>query len=311
MKVFCKYITIIAVQLLLIKSICLAQEKVISLYPQGIKDNPVTNEAESHDTSRGILWIENVQEPTLEIFLPVKKNTTGKAIVICPGGGYKGLAYDWEGTAIAKWLNSIGTAAFVLKYRLPIADTNESSTTVPLADAQRAIRLVRHHAEEWNVSADQIGIMGFSAGGHLASTLTTHFDEQVDSNSPDLNAISARPDFAILIYPVITMNEDYTHKGSKKNLIGSQPSQQMITHFSNELQVTSDTPPTFLVHSTDDKSVPVKNSLLFYEALAKSGVPAEMHIYPQGGHGFALGIHGSYEQTWIHRLKDWLDNLMF
>ncbi len=311
MKALCTYIVIICIQVLLIHNICLGQERIIPLWPEGIIDQPVTKEAETHDRSRDILWITHVQEPTLEIFLPVKKNANGKAIVICPGGGYAGLAYDWEGTAIAKWLNSIGVAAFVLKYRLPIADTNESSTIVPLTDAQRAIRLVRHHAETWNVSADQVGIMGFSAGGHLASTLATHYDEATVSKPTDIDTISARPDFAMLVYPVISMQAAYTHMGSRNNLIGTQPSEHLINHYSNELQVTDQTPPTFLVHSTDDKSVPVKNSLLFYEALEKSGVPAEMHIYPQGGHGFALGIRGGHEQTWIHRMKEWLDNLMY
>lgn len=309
MKALCNNIVIPTLLFFLITTLCLGQERIMPLWPEGIIENPVTAKAETHDTSRDILWIENVQDPTLEIFLPVKKNATGKAIVICPGGGYAGLAYDWEGTEIAKWLNSKGIAAFVLKYRLPIADTNKASTTVPLTDAQRAVRLVRHHAEKWSISVDQVGIMGFSAGGHLASTLATHYDEHTLAKPSDIDTISARPDFAILVYPVITMNPDYTHKGSRNNLIGIQPTEKLITHYSNELQVTAETPPTFLVHSTDDRSVPVKNSLLFYEALEQSGVPVEMHIYPNGGHGFALSINGGHEQTWIHRLEEWLYSL--
>ena len=294
---------------LLISTSCLSQGQILSLWPEGIVDNPVSKEAETHDYSRGILWIENVQEPTLEVFLPVKNNATGKAIVICPGGGYAGLAYDWEGTAIAKWLNSKGIAGLVLKNRLPDADANPVSTTAPLQDAQQAIRLARQHAEEWNISADQVGIMGFSAGGHLASTLATHYDENHQLNPSEIDTISARPDFAILVYPVITMDPAHYHGGSRRKLIGSNPSKELITHYSNELQIDSLTPPTFLVHSSDDKAVPVKNSLLFYEGLVKSGVQAEMHIYPTGGHGYALGIKGGHERTWVHRLAEWLEHL--
>jgi len=304
MKVFS-----ISAILLFLTSTCFGQGQIIPLWPEGIVDNPVTKEAETHDNSRGILWITNVQEPTLEVFLPVKNNATGKAIVICPGGGYAGLAYDWEGTAIAKWLNSKGIAGLVLKNRLPEADVNPQSTTAPLQDAQRAIRLARQHAEEWNISADQVGVMGFSAGGHLASTLATHYDENHQLNPSAIDTISARPDFAILVYPVITMDPAHYHGGSSINLIGSNPSEEIIALYSNELQIDSLTPPTFLVHSTDDKAVPVKNSLLFYEGLVKAGVLAEMHIYPTGGHGYALGIKGGHEQTWVHRLEEWLESL--
>ena len=295
--------------ILILTSSCWGQGQVKHLWPEGIVDNPVTKEAETHDYSRGILWIENVQEPTLEVFLPVKRNATGMAVVICPGGGYAGLAYDWEGTAIAKWLNSKGIAGLVLKNRLPDADANPLSTTAPLQDAQRAIRLARQHAEEWNISSDKVGVMGFSAGGHLASILSTHYDKNHQPIPSAIDTISARPDFSILIYPVITMNPDYTHDGSRKNLIGTNPTEELVSLYSNELQVNRQTPPTFLVHSTDDKAVPVKNSLLYYEALEKAGVPAEMHIYPSGGHGYALGIKGGHEQTWIHRLEEWLESL--
>ena len=263
-------------------------------------------DSETHDYSRDILWIENVQIPTLEIFLPVKKNATGKGVVICPGGGYAGLAYDWEGTDIAKWLNSQGIAAFVLKYRLPDHDENASSTRVSLDDAQRAIRLVRLHAEKWNVAEDEIGIMGFSAGGHLASTAGTHFNKIV-SESDDLHEISARPDYMILIYPVITMDSLHTHMGSRTRLIGASPGQELTDLYSNETQITEDTPPTFLVHSSDDEAVPVTNSLMFYKALVEKGISAEMHIYPKGGHGYALGIGGGHEQSWIQRLSEWFE----
>lgn len=299
----------LSTMLLILTFSCWSQSQIIPLWPEGIVDNPVAQEEETHDYSNGIQWIENVQEPTLEVFLPAKRNATGKAVVICPGGGYAGLAYDWEGIEIAKWLNAKGIVGLVLKNRLPDADSFPLSTTAPLQDVQRAIRLARQHAEEWHISSDKVGVMGFSAGGHLASTLSTHYDKNYQSIPSAIDTISARPDFSILIYPVITMNPNYTHGGSRKNLIGSNPSEELVSLYSNELQVNGQTPPTFLVHSTDDKAVPVKNSLLFYEALEKAGVPAEMHIYPSGGHGFALGINGGHEQTWIHRLEEWLESL--
>ena len=259
---------------------------------------------------KDILRISNVQNPTLEVFLPAKKTATGQAVVICPGGGYSILAYDWEGIDIAKWYNAQGIAAVVLKYRLPKSITLIKPEIAPLQDAQRAIRLVRHNAKKWNVDPTQIGVMGFSAGGHLASTLGTHFAENVLGDSKDsINSLSARPDFMVLIYPVITFDKKHYHGGSKNNLIGKNASQKLIDHYSNDLQVSSDTPTTFLLHTTDDKAVPVANSLLFYQALKRNGVAVEMHIYPEGGHGFGLGIGRGHLQQWPDRLKQWLNHI--
>ncbi|WP_190809449.1 alpha/beta hydrolase [Flagellimonas sp. S3867] len=283
------------------------QDDLMPLWPNGIPNQRESNEKESHNND-DILWIENVQEPSLQIFLPSKRNATGKAIIICPGGGYQGLAYDWEGTDVAKWLNSIGIAAFVLKYRLPGSKSLIEKSKAPLQDAQRAVRLVRYHAEKWNIAKEQIGIMGFSAGGHLASTLGTHYNDEVTDKSDDLDQISARPNFMILIYPVITMNPAHTHMGSRVNLIGENPQQKLINQYSNELHIDKNTPPTFLVHSTDDEAVPVENSLLFYQSLKENSVYAEMHIYPEGGHGYSLAIGQGYLQSWTDRLTDWLGN---
>lgn len=289
-------------------NIVIGQENTMALWSGKVPNHQETDEVEIHKYE-DILRISYVQEPSLEVYLPSKKNATGQAMVICPGGGYQILSYDWEGTDVAKWLNSKGIAAFVLKYRLPNSKSVITRYKAPLQDAQRAMRLVRHNAGKWNISKDQIGIMGFSAGGHLASTLGTHYDENQDLLTDDIDSLSARPDFMVLIYPVITMNPKYMHGGSKNNLLGENPDQELVDHYSNELQVNKNTPPTFLVHSSDDKSVPVMNSILFYEALVKEAVYSEMHIYPEGGHGYGLALGMDYLQTWTDRLADWLEAL--
>lgn len=289
-------------------NVLISQENIVKLWPGEIPNQQKTDEVEIHENSE-ILWITYVQEPTMEVFLPAKKYATGRAMVICPGGGYTGLSYDSEGTDIAKWLNSQGIAAFVLKSRLPNSKSVITSNKAPLQDAQRAIRLVRENAEKWNISRDQIGIIGFSAGGHLASTLGTHYDEAIDFEGDAIDTLSARPDFMVLIYPVITMKSSYTHQGSKDNLLGENPDQKLVDFYSSELQVDEDTPPTFLVHTTDDNSVPVMNSILMYQALSKEEIYAEMHIYPEGGHGYGLAIGMGYLQTWTDRLADWMEGL--
>lgn len=278
---------------------------LIPIWPDEIPNSQKTDIQETQENN-DILWIEQVQEPALEIFLPSKRNATGQAVVICPGGGYRGLAYDWEGTDIAKWLNSKGIAAFVLKYRLPVSSSVVTPNEAPLQDAKRAIRTVRANADEWNISGNQIGIMGFSAGGHLASTLGTHFDSEDTFQTDQTDSLIARPDFMILVYPVITMKEPYTHSGSRINLLGEKPGFELIEYYSNENRVTKETPPTFIIHATDDEGVPVENSLMFYQALKDNSIPAEMHIYPEGGHGFSLAVGRGHLQTWTDRLYDWL-----
>ncbi len=283
-------------------------QEIVPLWDVQIPNQKATQEKET-STGRDILWLENVQKPTLEVYLPSKKIATGKAVVICPGGGYRGLAYDGEGTDIAKWLNSKGIAAFVLKYRLPVSKSLIIPNEAPLQDAKRAIRIVRSNAKKWNISENQIGIMGFSAGGHLASTLGTHFDSEDKLPKSETESISARPDFMILVYPVITMNSAFGHQGSRENLLGLNPSQELINYYSNELHVNSKTPPTFLIHSSDDSTVPVKNSIVFYEALQKEKVKVEMHIFPEGGHGFGLAIGKGHLQNWTDNLYQWILSL--
>ena len=256
-----------------------------------------------------IFWVRHVQNPAIEVRLPAPGNATGQAVVVCPGGGYGGLAYDWEGTDMAGWLNSRGIAAIILSYRLPIdGDVDHRKWLSPLLDAQRAIRLTRAHAAEWNLDLDKVGIMGFSAGGHLASTAGTRFDAGDGTATDPVERFSSRPDFLILIYPVITMTEA-THAGSRQNLLGENPSDELVRRYSNELQVTAETPPTFLLHAGDDASVPVRNSLLFHEALLAHEVPAELHVYPHGGHGFSLALGQGRLQDWTQVCARWLAEL--
>jgi acetyl esterase/lipase len=243
-----------------------------------------------------------VSRPTLQVFLPRPEIATGAAVVVCPGGGYLHLAFTHEGTDVARMLNDWGIAAFVLKYRLPNDETMIDKTIGPLQDAQRAIQLVRQRAGDWGVDPAKVGIMGFSAGGHLASTAGTHFNQATIDNP---GGVSLRPDFMILLYPVISFQDSIGHRGSRDNLIGLHPDATLIRKYSNELQVTAQTPPAFLVHAEDDKTVPVANSLHFYEALQANGVPAEMHIYPHGGHGFGLN-NPTTTDKWTDRLKNWL-----
>jgi acetyl esterase/lipase len=243
--------------------------------------------------------------PLLTTYLPVKDKATGIAVIVCPGGGYGGLAMDHEGIQIAEWLNSIGAAAFILKYRLP---ANGYRHPVPLMDSQRAIRLVRSQAERLNVKPDRIGILGFSAGGHLASTAATHFENPVPTGGDldSVDALSCRPDFQILIYPVISMDGAITHHGSRNNLLGPDPSEVLLKLLSNELQITPKTPPAFLVHANDDKAVLPENSIRYYLAMQKAGVPAELHIYLKGGHGFGIRPATGPAAKWTDRCTEWL-----
>jgi acetyl esterase/lipase len=244
---------------------------------------------------------EPLDIPTLTLFPAPKETATGAAVVICPGGGYSHLSDIKEGSDVAKWLNSLGISAFVLKYRLGMRYHQPNQ----LLDAARALRTVRARAKEWNLDTKRIGILGFSAGGHLASTLGTHFDAGKADSKDEIERVSSRPDLMVLIYPVITMGE-FTHKGSKLYLLGENPSDELIKLYSNELQVTKDTPPTFLVHTMTDPAVPVENSLLFVSALRKVGVPFELHLYEQGPHGFGLAPTNPILATWADRCADWL-----
>ncbi len=279
-------------------------QMIIDLYGNGPVPNSKTcSEKETIvKSSSGKGAVANVIRPTLQVFLPAIKNEAGTSVIICPGGGYARLAIEHEGYEVAQAFNAMGVTAFVLKNRLPGDACMEHKETGPLMDVQQAIKLVRENASAYKIDTAKIGIMGFSAGGHLASSLATHYNEVVISNP---KKTSLRPNFAVLLYPVISFKDSITHKGSKDNLIGKSPSAELVHRFSNEEQITPQTPPAFLVHATDDKTVPVANSILFFEALIKNKVSAEMHIYQNGGHGF--GLHNaSTKDEWIERLKNWL-----
>jgi acetyl esterase/lipase len=291
--------------LLLLSTLASAQEHTIPLWP-GIPPLQKDTSLREEMVREGIVRISNVQIPSIEVYLPTQQIATGEAIVIFPGGGYGILAYDWEGTDFAKWLNSQGIAGIVVKYRLPLSASLKDPKEVPLLDAQRAIRLVRQHAEAWHINPTQIGVMGFSAGGHLAATLSTAYLHRAIPPQDDIDELSGRPDFSILVYPVISFQDAYTHNGSRKNLIGDPANPEFVQRFSNELQVTTNTPPTFLIHAQDDKVVPLENSLLYYQALHAKGVKASLHIYPTGGHGFAFGMGKGAVSGWRDVLLAWM-----
>lgn len=281
----------------------MAQSQVIPLWPEGRIPNAIRNDIveKSETDDKGILRISGVTIPTMTVFLPEKSKATVAAVLICPGGGYGILAASHEGSDLARWFNERGIAGVVLKYRLPNARGMVHQHEVPLTDAMQAMKLIRKNAGEWRIDPDKIGVMGFSAGGHLAATLSTHY------HRGEKAAEEAKPNFSILMYPVITFSQLNTHIGSRKNLLGADSSAALVTYYSNELQVDEKTPPAFLVHSEDDKSVPIENSIGYYLALKKYKIPAEAHFYPEGGHGYGLRTEGKGSLAgWPQALETWL-----
>jgi acetyl esterase/lipase len=245
---------------------------------------------------------DDEDKPALWVFLPEASKANGTAVVVCPGGGYGHLAYGHEGKEVADLLNKHGVAAFVLRYRL----APKYGQPAPMLDVQRALRTVRAGAEKWKLDPKRIGVMGFSAGGHLASTAATHFDAGKTEASDPIDQASCRPDFAVLCYPVIAFGTEYTHRGSEKNLLGEAPDPSLVAYYANHQHVTPETPPTFLFHTNGDAGVLPENSVLFYLALRKAKVPAEMHIYEFGKHGVGLATDDPVLSTWSERLIDWM-----
>ncbi|ATP58612.1 alpha/beta hydrolase [Pedobacter ginsengisoli] len=284
-------------------------QEIVKLYPgviPGSKPAPANFKEIAPVGDDGIIRVSKVSEPTLAVFLPSKEKATGAAVIICPGGGYGILAINHEGYNVAKRFNEVGVAAFVLKYRLPSDAIMIDKSFGPLMDAEQAMYIVRGQAKKWNVDPAKVGIMGFSAGGHLASTLTVHYD---DVKIENIEKVSLRPDFSILIYPVISFIES-PHTGSANNLAGTNATQAQKEYFSNERHVTPQTPPTFLVHANDDNGVPVQNSILFNQALVANKVKAEMHLYQGGGHGFGLN-NKTTSDDWFERLMNWMKSNKF
>jgi len=272
-----------------------AEPKVELLWPDGAPGAKGTAEGD---------------KPSLTIYPAPPEKATGAAVVICPGGGYGHLAVDHEGHQIAQWLNSFGVAGFIVQYRHSASGAGYNHPA-PLQDAQRAIRTVRSRAKEWSVDPGRIGIIGFSAGGHLASSAATHFNESFGEPKDQIDRVSCRPDFAILVYPVISFTEPFTHTGSRKNLLGANADAKLIEKMSSEKQVTPQTPPTFLIHTWEDKVVPVENSIAFYLALRQAKVPAEMHIFLKGAHGFGLGQKLEGASAWPALCQKWMEESGF
>jgi acetyl esterase/lipase len=244
---------------------------------------------------------QDADKPTLFPYVVPEGRGTGTAVIVCPGGGYQNLSMEKEGSDVARWLNSIGVTAFVLRYRLG----PKYHHPIELGDAQRAIRTIRSHAATYRISPDRIGIMGFSAGGHLASSAGTHFDAGDSAAADPIDRASSRPDFLVLCYPVISFL-NYIHQGSKRNLLGENPDPKLVETMSSEMAVTSETPPTFLFHTNADTGVPPENSMLFYMALRKAKVPAEIHIYQNGPHGVGLAPTDEALSNWPQRLATWM-----
>ncbi len=296
------------VMTLLCFSFQLRAQEIVTLWLDKDIPNYKLSDGQEFIPKRDIIFIQKVQKPTLEIFLPSKQNSNGMAVLILPGGGYSGVAYDWEGTDYAKWFNSQGIAAFVLKYRMPQAKSVITSYKAPIQDTQRAMRYMRHNSEKFNINKDNVGVIGSSAGGHLASTLGTHSKIYYESKDAIDNE-NTNPNFMMLIYPVISMKKGITHNGSRNKLLGTSPQEELVTQFSNELQVTKTTPKTFIIHSGNDKAVPVENSIRFYQALIKKNIKTTLHIYPDGGHGYSLGKSNKKAPDWTIVAEAWLKTL--
>ena len=279
-------------------------QQVLPLYPSAIPNSKPAPNTESSTTSDGIFVISNVSKPTLTVYLPEKSKATGEAIIVVPGGGYHIVAAGHEGSEVAKKLNEMGIAAFVLKYRIPDTAWMIHPEIGPIQDAQRAIQMVRENAEKWNINRHKIGMLGFSAGGHLVSTAATHYKHSYIANK---KKTSLRPDFVVLIYPVISFVDTAMHRGSLENLLGKNASMEMRKKFSAELNVTPQTPPTFLVHAKDDP-VSVRNTMLFADSLNEKGVFSEVLLYDSGGHGFGL-VNKTSDISWPDKLREWMNKL--
>lgn len=280
-------------------------QRIMPLYPEGaIPNSKPSKDVEKTSMNGDMKIVDHISIPTLTVYLPDDRIATGTAVIIFPGGGYWVNAIAHEGTEVARKFTDFGVAAMVVKYRIPSDETMLTREIGPLQDAQQAMIVVRQHAAEWKIDSNHIGIMGFSAGGHLASTAGTHFDNAVVDNPSKVNL---RPDFMILGYPVISFQDSICHRGSREQLIGKTPSKEKIDFYSNELQVTANTPPTFLVHASDDQVVVPQNSIVFYQHLIRHKVPAELHIYEKGGHGFGLNNKTTVD-LWFDRCKAWMSS---
>lgn len=276
--------------------------QIITLWEGKIPNSKNINNSKPDEVAPKSFWVTKLDVPSMAYY-PATQNDCRTAVIVCPGGGYAGLTYTFEGVMTASWFNSIGISAFVLRYRLPKDENMENRSIGPLQDVQQAIRYVRSHAKEFGINPNHIGVIGFSAGGHLASIASTLYNENVYKST--INA-SARPDFSILVYPVITMDTTLTHMGSREALIGKDADQQLTNHFSSDKQVTKDTPPAFLVHALDDNLVPYTNSILYTNAMRKNNVQCELHLYAKGDHGLGVKAPTDTQAFWRDACEKWL-----
>lgn len=284
----------------------MAQDYRLKLWPNGAPNKNTPPGEEKFYTERGTNRYENISEAELFVYLPDKSNNTGAAVIICPGGGYHVEAIQHEGFMIAEYLKQHGIAGIVLKYRLPYGQHE-----IPLTDALHSIRYVRSKAAEWGIDPARVGIAGSSAGGHLASTAGTHYDLGDPVAADPLARLSSRPDFMLLLYPVISFDEKIGHMGSRQNLIGTTNDWKLASKYSNELHVNAQTPPAFLVLADDDKTVDPENSIRFYQAMQKQNIPAEMHIFHQGGHGFGMNKINKPVEQWPDIFVQWMKSMNF
>ncbi len=291
------------VLLLAVAWVCRADSQVVPLWPDAVPGNVVSEDLEEAALRNNETRYSKVCQPTLEVFLPAQASQPCGAVMICPGGGYARLAYTHEGVWVAEELNKLGVAAAVLKYRLPDDQISSERNLRPLQDAQRGLQLLHEQAGAWGIDPTRIGIMGFSAGGHLAATASTHFNDVLVEGA---TVEQVKPDFSILVYPVISMTSELTHKGSRDRLIGSEASDAQVRYYSNEQQVTAEMSPVCLVHSADDRTVKVENSLCLFEALRAHKVPAELHVLDRGGHGYGLRPHADMNR-WFKCLEGFLE----
>lgn len=276
--------------------------QTVPLYPGEIPNSKPTADEEKSEDRNGITIVSHITRPTLTVYPADPAKANGTAVIVCPGGGYWINAISHEGHDVAKAFNEMGITAFVVKYRIPNDATMVNKEIGPLQDVQQAIKTVRENAAKYKVNPGRIGVMGFSAGGHLASTAGTHYnDRHVQTD------VSLRPDFLLLIYPVISFSDSVGHMGSRDQLLGKTPSKEMIDSYSNDLQVNAQTPPTFLLHASDDDVVKPENSVLFYRNLVKHRVPAELHIYQKGGHGFGMN-NPTTSDKWMDRCRNWMES---
>lgn len=298
----------IVLTILLFSIVTKAQNFVVPLWSSNMPNYQEVEEEKILKNASSTEHYKLVTKPDISVFLPSHNSRTGQAVLVIPGGGYHAIACIKEGEDIAKWLNSNGIVGIVLKYRLPNAKNNIVSHKSPLLDASRAMKIIRENGEKWHIDKNNIGVMGFSAGGHLASTLGTHYDKDENRQFDRIDSISSRPDFMVLMYPVITMDERYTHIGSRNNLLGENPTPELVEYYSNEKQVSETTPPTMIFHTSDDAVVPVENSTAFYKALQEKNIDSEMHIFQHGKHGFALANGKGHLELWKSLCIDWLRN---